>query len=365
MTDDTPVFIDKKFQGETNRLSDIVDDTYLPIRPREGLNISDITLPPHVTLSAGRLGKEGLYGPIEDNGYCAQGFSPDAPFSARQARDLLESIFLQTRQVPATNIRGWDRFTPEVQREVATTAVGVVLGMEDVSVRNAGDSIAVAIGDNGNVVILNQLQCGENANQLSHAVSLGLSGALLELQQRDDTTGHFTWEELKAQLGNPGNIRIAVMSDGVCGSNRVDEIIPALQAMVRDIPFGAPDYARRLIEKARSSENPKPKWDDIVVLTALQPTEPKLQAALFAFDGVGNGGEYSAQVAGTAARIAQEQVQALARGEGLAVPERKRGGIVTSPPVEMPVTAPPTDEMPESKVTEPQRYQRTPSSRER
>ncbi len=267
-------------------------------------------------ISAARRGRAGGgFANIEDNGFAASDFCND-PISAEKAQKSLERIFNNVRTAPAETTELKDENNKTVTLTGACTAAAAFTTMDGVAWRGAGDSLVVAIGDNGNVKILNKLHVGERIEEKIGEITVKKEPVTNYLcpseegtspENPNDDHGFMPWSQLTSKLG-ASTIRIAVMSDGVSKSHDVKELEADIKYLLQDIGFNDQNFSGLLSDAANNTDYQNRRKDDCIVLSAKQPTDPNEQALLGAFDGISKGQWLSAKVANMAAGKCEEEI---------------------------------------------------------
>lgn len=237
----------------------------------------------------------------EDNG-CAALIKAD--LESEEASEILRNIYAASRE-----------YTFETKRKndlnnVGAVAASALLTQEGVAVRGAGDSLVLAIGRNGKVCILNELQVGEESQQLKNCLAVkGSSG------NGSDFEEDFTWSKIEKKLGyNDGShendVRIVTVTDGAYGlledETRIKEYIKEIAQGLK-VEFDANDYAAHFLKAARLGDKFEGKPDDLTVLSAKRP-EKGHSVLLHALDGMGAGGFLSARMADISAKTVMSEV---------------------------------------------------------
>lgn len=194
---------------------------------------------------------------------------------------------------------GW--FGENWRKEGATTAACAVVTPEEVTVRSAGDSVVLAIGRNGGVVILNTLHQNSTGQGTNHWLKPYQNIGYAEGEDSEQT---HEMDQIMARLGesNPDDVRIVVATDGVYGFVHTNKLIEdVMKEVVDGVEFDDPNYAQAFAKQTADTldEFGVFKYDDITVVST------KVQAGqtvcLGAFDGIGGGGPQSAVVSALAA----------------------------------------------------------------
>jgi hypothetical protein len=226
---------------------------------------------------------------VQDNGLLVTGFETEV--TAEQASNILAETYKNVRS--SNPKEGYSS-------QAATTAASAFLTKEGVAIRGAGDALIAAISAEGEVVILNKLHTSGGQGIYNCLFPKGTES--IQSDRRDDST-FLTWKEVEEKLGTDKSaIRIAVMSDGVSMSHFPDDLAGDLEWLIqKQIKNGGSitdaDFSEKLLKASGSDTYRSVKADDITVVSAMRPKTNQEQTVLHAFDGVGSGGDKSAEVA--------------------------------------------------------------------
>ena len=297
---------------------------------------------------------------IEDNGFAAA-FLTDQIVTQTQAEQSLENVFLRVRK-REVEVEG-------ISEHASSTAAMALLTNEGVAWRNAGDSLVFAVGDNGEAVLLSQMQSEKvgQIDQLGTALYPNM-GAWPDDQIRDgdpnypefpDDKGFRDWNELKQTLKAKSkqsvaanNVRIITVTDAFAddalllnhgmqkgGSEYRAELenMMALYVNVNPttgvIDFDDPNYAETLMKVIRGGMGSRipAAVDDLCISTAVQPNFPREQSLIGVFDGVGgSGGLGSATVARMGVEEMHKEAQIMA-GQTVQLVQPREVGPSRSP----------------------------------
>ena len=224
---------------------------------------------------------------------------------------------------------GW--FGESWRKEGATTAACAVVTPNEVAVRSAGDSVVLAIGRNGKVVILNNLHQSGPGQGIDHCL---VPQQNLAYAERQDDKHVYDKHDIMSFLSenDPNDVRILVATDGVYGIlHQQNNIMMLMEDVVGGLDFDDPNYAQKFVEKtiaelkSRNLSTGKSifKADDITVASTKILDEKTV--CLGAFDGVGGDGPQSAVVSALAAESMECAVEEVM--EDLLKQEREQQNI--------------------------------------
>lgn len=243
-------------------------------------------------ISGVRRGKPNGKGIVEDNGIAMRFSSNMTP---EIAESILYKIYNETRKMDGSS---WGE-------QAGATAASAILTDKGVTIRGAGDSVVMAIGENGKVMLLNELHAGEG-QIVTNSLMPGHDSAHL------DSKGFFSWKELESRLG--GNIRIVTASDGIYGQLRPNQVEAHVEHLISSgkLDINSPDFSGKLYDKAKVDPIFAGKKDDIVILSAKKPPNGET-VLLHALDGIGSGYRESAVIASMSVASAKEILDPYSR----------------------------------------------------
>jgi|GEM_PF-4654041 len=242
-----------------------------------------------------RFGKPTGEGLVQDNGVL---IGIDSKMKITRAAKMLGDIYTETRALPE-----------RPNKQAGAASASAMLIEDGVVVRSAGDAPVLVIGDNGNVMLLNDFHAiskeaaaekrelwRANGKKVSdtafdEAITHCLKAGQGELHE--DFSDFVKWETLEEALGTD-KMRVLAVSDGVYGKKEHEDIAKDIKDLLNGLEIDDPDFSKKVMRRTIQSDAFKEKIDDVIVLSAMRP-EPQQSILLHALDGISGGGEASAK----------------------------------------------------------------------
>lgn len=223
-----------------------------------------------------------------------------------------EAILLYKKQKDNEPLKTEEEAKLKKAQNAGCASAVVVVTNKNVTYSTLGDTVVFAVGDNGNVFILNQEELNTQVTA-KQVITTGLYPSR-NVDIKNTVKIKITSNSDIAKELSTNNFRIVAASDGIYGFIPAEKIKAFLEYITKGLTedtkwFDSGNIAERIAKAAINTSVVKGKPDDIVVVASEDVTKLTGTVVLIALDGISSGYELATEVAMQAVEIASRALK--------------------------------------------------------